>query len=204
MRRIELLTVGNFDRRLAQRLCAPLAAEFAADCRLLPDSLDPQRAFHPEREQYHSTELLAAMQAMVRPKPSSAPMGKPAATPVNSAANQQSSSRGAWRLLGLASVDLYIPVLTFVFGEAQMHGPCAIVGTHRLRQEAYGLPAAPELLFERTLKEAVHELGHTVGLTHCDDYQCAMAPSHAVEWIDVKSATLCEHCRASVTTLVET
>ena len=172
MKRIALLPVGDFDRRLAQRLCAPLAAAFVAECRVLPQALDPQSAFHPEREQYHSTELLAAMHPLL--------------------------ASDGWRLLGLASVDLYIPVLTFVFGEAEMHGPCAVVGTHRLRQECYGLPPAPELLYERTLKEAIHELGHTVGLTHCDDYQCAMAASHAAEWIDLKSASLCEHCRAEV------
>ena len=168
--RIALLPVGDFDRRLAQRLCAPLAAEFASECSLLPQSVDPQAAFHPERAQYHSTELLAAFQPF--------------------------AANGNWRVVGLAAVDLYIPILTFVFGEAQMGGPCAVVSSYRLRQECYGLAADPELLFVRTLKEAVHELGHTVGLTHCDDYECAMASSHSVEWIDLKGTKLCGHCRS--------
>ena len=100
-----------------------------------------------------------------------------------------------WRLLGITPVDLYIPILTFVFGEAQMGGECAVVSTHRLRQEFYGLPPNVDVLAERLLKEAVHELGHTLQLTHCDDYRCAMASSHAVEWIDLKEAALCEGCR---------
>ena len=104
----------------------------------------------------------------------------------------------SWRVLGVTSVDLYIPILTFVFGEAQMGGPCAVVSTHRLAQELYGLPADPDALAERLLKEAVHEIGHTLDLTHCEDYACAMAPSHAVEWIDLKQATLCEQCQARV------
>ena len=170
MRRIALLPVGDFDRRLAQRLCSPLAAEFAAECRLLPQSLDPQPMFHPERAQYHSSEMLAGLQPFV------------------GAEN--------WRVVGLAAFDLYIPILTFVFGEAQMGGPCAVVSTHRLRQECYGLPADPELLFVRALKEAVHEIGHTLSLTHCDDYECAMASSHSVEWIDLKGPSLCQHCRS--------
>src|SRR5579871_5156400 len=83
-----------------------------------------------------------------------------------------------------------------VLGEAQMGGPTAILSTYRLRQEFYGLAANRQLLRERTAKEAVHELGHTLNLTHCEDYQCAMAPSHAVEWIDLKGSSLCKRCRA--------
>ena len=70
-----------------------------------------------------------------------------------------------------------------------------MVSTHRLRQEFYGLPADPDLLQERLLKETMHELGHTLELTHCDDYGCVMASSHAVEWIDLKEPFLCADCR---------
>jgi archaemetzincin len=101
-------------------------------------------------------------------------------------------------MLGVAEVDLYIPILTFVFGEAQMGGPCALISAHRLRQEFYGLPADPDTLYQRLLKEAVHEVGHTLELTHCEDYQCAMAPSHAVEWIDLKESSLCSSCLSRV------
>ena len=98
-------------------------------------------------------------------------------------------------LLGVLSCDLYIPILTFVFGEAQLKGPCAVVSLFRLRQKFYGLQEDEELLMNRLLKESVHELGHTLGISHCGDYGCVMAPSHAVEWIDLKSARLCEACR---------
>jgi len=105
---------------------------------------------------------------------------------------------GCWRLLAVTDADLYIPILTFVFGEAQLGGKCALVSTHRLRQEFYGLPPDRDLLMERLLKESVHELGHTVELTHCDDYRCVMAASHAVEWIDLKDSTFCPECEARV------
>jgi len=131
--------------------------------------LDPAPAFHGERTQYHSSELLELMQKFVHP--------------------------GCWRLLGITPVDLYIPILTYVFGEAQMGGPCAMVSYHRLRQESYGLPADRELLHERLLKEAMHELGHTMEMTHCNDYQCVMSPSHSVEGIDLKANSLCLGCR---------
>jgi archaemetzincin len=99
------------------------------------------------------------------------------------------------RLLAVTSLDLFVPVLTFVFGEAQLGGSCAIVSVHRLREEVYGLPADPVLLQERLFKEAVHELGHTFGLRHCDDWRCVMTSSHSVEWLDVKSSELCANCR---------
>src|SRR5271166_3850271 len=94
--------------------------------------------------------------------------------------------------------DLYIPILTFVFGEAQLGGKGAVVSHHRLRQEFYGLPEDADLLANRLLIESVHELGHTLSLTHCHDYQCAMAPSHAVEWIDIKDSGFCEDCLSRV------
>jgi len=101
----------------------------------------------------------------------------------------------AWRLLGVTTVDLYIPILTFVFGEAQLQGNCAVVSSFRLRQEFYGLPTDAGLFRARLLKESIHELGHTFELSHCDDYQCVMAPSHGVEWMDLKTEHLCESCR---------
>ena len=75
-----------------------------------------------------------------------------------------------------------------------MGGPAAVISTHRLRQEFYGLPKDVDLLYGRMLKEAVHELGHTLHLSHCDDYNCAMASSHSVEWIDLKENAFCRHC----------
>jgi archaemetzincin len=85
-------------------------------------------------------------------------------------------------------------VLTFVFGEAQLEGRCALVSLHRLREEFYGLPGSDALLRERLLKESVHELGHTFGLRHCDDWTCVMASTHAVERLDVKSVEFCRTC----------
>jgi archaemetzincin len=138
----------------------------------LPVALDPAPSYHAERQQYHSSEILERMQALVRPED--------------------------WRLLGIAEVDLYIPILKYVFGEAQMGGPCAVVSFHRLRQEFYGLDRDDALLSQRLLKEAVHELGHTLDLHHCQDYRCAMASSHAVEWIDLRETALCDSCQSRV------
>jgi len=166
---LDLLPVGDVDPGLLEGLAPALADAFRIPCRIRQGDarMDPQFAFHAERGQHHSSEILQAM---------------------------QSHSRNAWRVLGVTAVDLYIPILTFVFGEAQMGGPCALVSYHRLQQPFYGLPQDPGLLLERLVKESVHEVGHTFDLTHCRDYSCAMAPSHAVEWIDLKDAALCAEC----------
>jgi archaemetzincin len=169
MRALQLLPIGNIDSRLLKDIPPALEATFGRPCRVLSASLEPEFAFHGERQQYHSSEILQGMQSFLTPD--------------------------SWRLLGIASVDLYIPILTYVFGEAQMGGPCAMLSTHRLRQEFYGLPAEHEVLVQRTIKEAIHELGHTLQLTHCHDYRCAMASSHSVERIDLKESALCTACR---------
>jgi archaemetzincin len=81
-----------------------------------------------------------------------------------------------------------------VFGEAQLADGGAVVSTHRLRQEFYGMPTDPDLLHQRLLKEALHELGHTYGLRHCADYTCVMSASNGVERIDLKRAEFCPTC----------
>jgi archaemetzincin len=167
---LELLPIGTFDERLLREVALALADAFRVPCQILGARLDPQFAFHSERQQYHSSELLRRL--------------------------QDYASNGAWRVLGVTSADLYIPILTFVFGEAQMGGPCAVVSAHRLAQEFYGLPPDPALLRDRLIKEGVHEIGHTLDLTHCEDYACVMAASHAVEWIDLKQAALCPNCQS--------
>jgi archaemetzincin len=63
----------------------------------------------------------------------------------------------------------------------------------------YGLERNDELFRERLRKEALHELGHTLGLRHCQDYRCVMASAHAVEWIDLRDSALCESCQALAT-----
>ncbi|MGA7906426.1 MAG: archaemetzincin [Candidatus Sulfotelmatobacter sp.] len=170
MKLVQLLPVGEIDDALVRELRLAIPRCFQVSCDVLPLTLDPAPSYHPERQQYHSSELLQRMQSFVGPT--------------------------GWRLLGIASVDLYIPILKYVFGEAQVGGPCAVVSYYRLRQEFYGLAQDRGLLRQRLLKEAVHELGHTLGLRHCEDYRCAMASAHAVEWIDIRESAPCDACQA--------
>lgn len=170
MNLVHLLPVGRIDGGLLEELRVAIPKNLHVRCEILAVNLDPTSAYHPERQQFHSSELLQRVQEYVRPQD--------------------------WRLLAIADVDLYIPILKYVFGEAQMGGPCALVSAYRLRQEFYGLDRDDALLSQRLLKESVHELGHTLDLSHCQDYRCAMASAHAVEWIDLRESTLCGACRS--------
>jgi archaemetzincin len=100
------------------------------------------------------------------------------------------------RILGVTDVDLFIPVLTFVFGEAQLDGPAAVVSTMRLSQ---GMSRAAAM--SRLVKECVHEIGHTFGLVHCELVECVMTRSASVRAVDAKQARLCPECRARYQTV---
>ena len=172
MRRIQLLPLGSLNPELLSELASGLAREFLIPCEILTPVGEPSFAFNVTRQQYSSTEVLVAL--------------------------EQRDTPDTWRLLGVTALDLYIPIFTFVFGEAQLEGKCALISAYRLRDEFYGLPPNVPLLRERMLKEAIHELGHTLGLPHCEDYQCVMASSHGVELVDLKSGHFCAGCRAAV------
>jgi archaemetzincin len=172
--RIELVAVGSrISLNTLDELAARIARELRTSCHVREDSLDAGFAFDPVRNQYHATAILRHLAGAI-PAP-----------------NQQ-------RILGVASVDLYVPIFTFVFGEAQLAGPAAVISRHRLRQEFYGQPGDIDLTRERLLKEALHELGHTFGLRHCQDWNCPMSTTTAIERLDWKSTEYCDTCREAV------
>ena len=161
----------ELDLSMLERVATAVARTFRTPCRIRPELFDVGFSHDGGRGQYHSTAIIQRPERAADPDV---------------------------RVLGVTGCDLYVPVLTFVFGEAQLDGNCAVVSTARLHEEFYGLPARADLLHERLIKEAVHELGHTFGLRHCADWRCVMSSSHAVERLDVKGAEFCKECRARV------
>jgi archaemetzincin len=129
----------------------------------------PADIFDPARRQHSSTRVL---QWLVGMRPADAD-----------------------KILAITDVDLFIPILTFVFGEAQLDGLAAVVSTARLVRNPDGTPADRRLLTARLVKECVHELGHTFGLVHCADRHCVMARSAALLDVDAKRGELCRECR---------
>ena len=135
-----------------------------------PAPLNLDLAFDPSRHQYNSTALLVQL--------------------VDSYADSEEKK------IAVVDVDLYVPVLTFVYGEAQLAGIAAVVSTHRLSNQFYGLPRDEALTLHRLEKEVIHELGHTFGLFHCRQFECVMRSSTYVEEIDLKRSSLCGNCAA--------
>ena len=156
---------------LLEHLAAALARSFRTPCQIRPEPVDLAFAFDARRGQYYSTAILQQLERGFDPDA---------------------------RILGVTACDLYVPVLTFVFGEAQLDGNCAVVSSARLGEEVYGMPARQDLLRDRLIKEAAHELGHTFGLRHCGDWRCVMTSSHAVERLDIKTAEFCRRCRKPI------
>jgi archaemetzincin len=155
------------DERL-QELSRNVGSVFRLPSYLTQGQLNLDVAFDSSRQQHNSTALLIQL--------------------VNS------SSGSEEKKIAIVSVDLYIPILTFVFGEAQLEGVAAVVSTHRLSNQFYGLQRNDELTISRLEKEVIHELGHTFGLYHCHQFECVMRSSTYVEEIDLKRNSFCEAC----------
>ena len=103
------------------------------------------------------------------------------------------------KLLAICNFDAYSNGLNFVFGQAHVNGKVAAVYLPRLRQKSYGPEKnVDQLFFHRVIKEAVHELGHTFGLGHCQLHKCVMHFSNSISDTDVKETDFCKNCRSRI------
>lgn len=168
MQSILLISLGTVNLNVAEFLSYSLPDILNAPCRVIKKDITLEPYFNSDRKQYHSTQILKQL----------LPFGE----------------ENKDHILGIMDEDIYIPILTFVFGEAQLSGRCALISGHRLHQEFYGLPEDETLYMTRCEKEAVHELGHTLGLKHCKNFECVMRYANSVEDIDIKRNVFCPVC----------
>jgi archaemetzincin len=163
-----LVAIGKVPEKAWEWIESAAAEWFPLPIRRLPPLSVPGDAYDPKRGQYQSVEMMKML--------------------------AQRAPCDATRVLGVTDVDLAIPMLSFLFGQAQLDGPIAVVSLFRLHQEFYGLPPDEGLLRERTVKEILHELGHTFGLTHCSESKCAMSLATHIELVDAKAEQYCSRC----------
>ena len=167
-RRIILTSFGIFERDLIENLALTVSNEYRQPVSLEESHFDLNPFYSPGRRQYDANKLLKHISGYAPPDPV--------------------------KTLGLFRVDLFIPVLTYIFGQAVLGGNTGIASVYRLKNELYGMKRDDGLMIERFTKEVIHELGHTFGLIHCHNSNCVMRSSTYVEDIDQKSPHLCIKC----------
>ncbi len=167
--RIKLISFGYFEKGLLEKVVIDIEHEFQLPVKTKEGHLDLSLYYDPSRRQYDGYRLLKEID-----------MG---------------FAKEKNKTIGLFNVDLYIPILTYIFGQAYLNGKSGIVSIYRLRNERYGIFKDEKILISRFRKEVIHELGHTFGLLHCYDPICVMRSSTYVEDIDQKYHMLCHKCK---------
>ena len=163
------MALGPIDPEILRRLRTAIAKILSLPVRVLRPKPLPPHTYHVVRHQYHSTQLLAYLLA--------------------------EDDSEAFRILGVTAADLYIPIFTFVFGEAQLDGKAAIISLARPRGDTDGFMPPRQIYLRRLIQLSLHELGHTFGLGHCRQDACLMGFSANLEKLDQKKLAFCEYCR---------
>jgi len=171
---IKLCPLGAISSDLLTTLSEQLATIFPWETEVCASQSIPQNSYNQERRQYSATKILIDF-------------------------NKRDSARESIRL-ALIDCDLYAEGLNFVFGHADSRRQCAIVALPRLRQTFYGLEANYPLFSGRCLKECVHEIGHLLGLGHCNQPSCGMYFSNSLSDTDHKSEIFCARCQSLIGT----
>jgi len=170
--KIGLLPVGQVNQNFLSKLCEELVYTFFdSTCTIIKEAFPlSEKAFDKHRGQYDSNVILNQIQLY---------------------AEHQDTFQ---RILAVVDVDLFVSDLNYVFGEAYMPGRAALISLFRLRPEFYGEEPNEAVLVEMALKEAVHELGHTLGLRHCPTLTCVMHFSNSIADTDKKQSLFCNQC----------
>lgn len=166
---IKIVSFAYFDHSFTKRIASAVGLEFNTEVQIKEGHLDISEYYDAPRRQYKGNELLQSVET--------------------------NFSDETQKTIGLFNVDLFIPILTYIFGQAYLGGNTAIASAYRLSNARYGMKEDFGLLLERMTKEVIHELGHNYGLIHCHTPGCVMASSTYVEDIDQKSTSFCRKCR---------
>ena len=170
--KIGILPIGQADEAIVMQIKGNIVRVFPdTTCVVIGENFSLLKAaFDKKRKQYRSNVILREIQDYAAKKPD-----------LN-------------RVLGVVDADIFVPELNFVFGEAVCSGKAALISLWRLKPEFYGDSPNLELFSARTLKEAVHELGHTLGLRHCSRSTCVMHFSNSIFDTDKKQNLFCDQC----------
>ncbi len=149
-------------------IAANLQALLEATVEMLPPMTIPEEAFQHHRAQYDAGLVLNYLARFSFPHHS--------------------------RILAITDVDLCTPILTFVYGQAELGLRLAIISDFRLKYMQDGGMAAEGTYFERLAKVALHEIAHTFSLYHCETPKCLMRSIHDLGHLDELDVFFCERC----------
>jgi archaemetzincin len=172
LQNITLISFGYFEEGFLEKIAGTVNHELLYPVNIKEGHIDITEYYDPLRRQYNGNKLLREVDALYASESN--------------------------KTIGLFNVDLFIPILTYIFGQAFLSGRTGIASLYRFSNERYGMNSNERLVFERFKKEIIHELGHTLGLIHCHVPDCVMRSSTYVEDIDLKSASLCIKCRSDI------
>lgn len=158
---LDLIPMGRTDMTAISVIAANLQAILGLNTRIIPVQPEPEHAFLARRGQYDAGKILHALAAI---------------------------PEGSRLRLAVVSVDIYTPILTFVFGESQLGGKAAVVSLFRTKCEN------PEKFYNRAAKIAIHEIGHLLGIVHCRTPDCLMGFSSSLEKLDRLPLRFCQAC----------
>ena len=165
---IVVVPVGHLPSAALEAVSHHLGRCVGLDTSVCPPMHLPDRAFDERRSQYNVLRLIEAL--------------------------EERGFGEELKVVAVLNVDLFIPIFTHVFGEAQEGGKFALVSLFRLSQNEDGTRCPPHTLLERLAKVSVHEAGHLFDLVHCADPACLMHFSGTVSDLDAITLTLCRYC----------
>jgi archaemetzincin len=168
---IEVIPMGTVDGVAVSVAAGNLQAVGGLPADVMPLRSDLVDAFDPSRRQYNAWTIIQAL--------------------------EKDAPEGTLRL-GITGRDLFVPVLSYVLGEARVGGFAAVASTHRLRHGSDGAAVPVSHMYARLAKVALHEMAHVLGLPHCREAHCLMRFSLDVAHIDRLTTYFCHDCTAAL------
>jgi len=166
--KIKIIPTYDIENDVLKRISIELNKMFSLPVVIAEPMEIPQESYNKIREQYNSTVILRHLKSLIEP---------------NTA------------ILIITDVDLFADGLNFVFGEANILDSVCIISTCRLWFTMSGSKVYYDFFILRIIKEAVHELGHLMGLGHCRNNKCVMYFSNSILDTDRKGKDFCNNCK---------